>query len=295
MNAAPRVTTNKALTISNAISQIYHYTQGGSLTEFKQNALAQLAKVIDFDSACWIILTGDNPQPDNVFLSALPPHLEPTYDHHLLSKLQNSPQQMVTRTTDNNIHNTQHIVILNRTASNSAFDQHDINSASFVVDNLKQAFHLYLQAQLKRHWICRHSHKAICDKNGLIIEAEAGFFDILAQQLSGWDHRHLPPEFNPHKPSAKLEYGNIKVQITLDNGVYVAEAYEFDPCIESLTKAEKIVAKHLLLGATNKEIAQAQELSPKTIEHQVKSLCNKLDVTGKTEATWRLQKSNYCF
>lgn len=312
--SAVRVAEPEAINMSLAISQIYRYTQGGGLSGFKQNAMEQLAGLIDFDSACWFILTGDACQltSENAFCFGLPEHLLTDYcqsfNHQLLADLQQSPEQAVITEVcalTYGIHqqmwclvkqnNTQHIVVLNKKVQSGVFSAAQMGICRFVTGQLKQAFHLYLQSQLKKQWTYRHSYKAICDKNGQIVEAEPGFMAALAQNLVNWDNTTLPGICGTEQLPAKFEYGNIKVQLAQDKGAYVAEAYVFDQGIESLTTAEKTIAKHLVTAAKNKEIAERLKLSPKTIEHQVKSLCTKLEVSNRTEAIRILQHSNYRF
>ena len=58
---------------------------------------------------------------------------------------------------------------------------------------------------------------------------------------------------------------------------------------EALTVAEQDVALQVYAGATNKEIAEARGVSPKTIGNQLESIYRKLGVTSRAELVLRLR------
>ena len=57
---------------------------------------------------------------------------------------------------------------------------------------------------------------------------------------------------------------------------------------KALTVAEQDVALQVYAGATNKQIAEARGVSPKTISNQLESIYRKLHVSSRAELVLRL-------
>lgn len=294
-----------ALKISQVIRQIYHYTQGETTSDFGHHALHQLAQLINFNSACWLILSGNQPatittqftsglnksELSKINSSSINELLQQTKikaGDYLITKQNNTAQQMLAFTQHDN---TRHLLILN----SKTFSAAQLYILRFIMPLLTNAFAHHIQNKLTRHWNNWRSDKAICDQYGHIIASQTGFITTLANNLPDWDQQRLPTQFEWSQLPIKFEYGKIIVEVFADDDLIIAEAYQFDRLIESLSQAEIKIAQLLLQGKTNKEMAQTLELKEKTIEHQLKSLCTKLDVSNRTEALMILQTSDYRF
>jgi DNA-binding NarL/FixJ family response regulator len=75
------------------------------------------------------------------------------------------------------------------------------------------------------------------------------------------------------------------LDVDIDEDLRVASArFDVRPVIlDELTAAEREIARLLLRGATNIEMARARQTSPNTIAKQLRALFTKLDVTSRTE------------
>ncbi len=310
------------LDISQAISRIYHFTQGETATDFSQNALTQLAQLIDIDSACWLVLTSHQPMSvvegfeypiANAFLDDFSPLITTELLHQLQlrcgssivwqSKNENNHYNKYLQQRD--IHqqmlslhqheNTRHLLVLNRKSKTATFTEEQSALLHFIVPSLINAFHQSLQAKLARHWRYWRSHRAICDQRGNIVEAQDDFLKTLEQNLFDWDKRSLPDAFDSQSLPLKFKYGEIKIEIVKSEALYMAEAYQFDSHIESLTPAELNIAELLLKAHTLKEMAKIQGLSEKTIDNQMQQIFNKLNVSSSPEAIMILKNSDYRF
>ncbi|MCJ8274721.1 MAG: helix-turn-helix transcriptional regulator, partial [Psychrosphaera sp.] len=188
-----------------------------------------------------------------------------------------------------------HLLVLNRKNKTTAFTEVQRALLHFVVPSLINAFHQSLQAKLARHWRYWRSHRAICDERGNIVEAQDDFIKTLQENLFDWDQRCLPDIFDSKKLPLKFTYGKIKIEMVKSEALYMAEAYQFDNHIESLTPAELKIAELLLKAHTMKEMAKIQGLSEKTIDNQMQHIFNKLNVSSSPEAIMILQHSDYRF
>ena len=57
-----------------------------------------------------------------------------------------------------------------------------------------------------------------------------------------------------------------------------------------MTERENCIAKSLVAGKTNKEIAEEQNLSPGTVRNYLSNLFDKLGVRNRSEAVVRLKE-----
>jgi DNA-binding NarL/FixJ family response regulator len=70
--------------------------------------------------------------------------------------------------------------------------------------------------------------------------------------------------------------------------LYVLSAPIDSPCAASLTRAELEVARAMVCGATNREIAQMRGTSPRTVANQVASILRRLGAKSRVDAALKL-------
>ena len=63
-----------------------------------------------------------------------------------------------------------------------------------------------------------------------------------------------------------------------------ADTWGMEIITEKLTKQEKVVMAHVGEGRTTKEIARLMRLSPHTVSSHVRSVCRKVDASGRWAA-----------
>lgn len=319
---SPYISAQSAEQIAQVIGSVYRIDLNQSLIDFKAKSIVLLTQILDFESACWFTITGGslNLQIDNAYLYRLPKGFAkgfcPVAQNKLLTEHSKMMNLCCSQTIDevdqyasyqyqfgvahqvlffSRHKNTYHLICLNRHDKQARFNENEVSISQFMLDRFKQAFHLHIRSKLKRNWQYRRSFQAICNKQGHLIEAQPDFIHCLRQNIPDWDQKTLPYVSEDNPTPTTLDCGNIKIRLNPDGEVLIAEVYQHDPCIESLTPAEQAIASLLIDAMSPKQIAAKLGKQPKTIEHQLKKLYTKLEVFNKTEAIWYLNKSNYRF
>ena len=127
---------------------------------------------------------------------------------------------------------------------------------------------------------------AVCDMHGAIKEADATFFKLLSDESPHAQTTKLnfsPQDLLNGNEQASFTGKKIIIQLSLQQGFVLLHARPINS-FDSLTTAEKRVAKQLIKGLTNKEIARALNISPKTVSNHLYKIFSKLGVFNRQQA-----------
>ncbi|MDD1507082.1 helix-turn-helix transcriptional regulator [Pseudomonas sp. CNPSo 3701] len=117
---------------------------------------------------------------------------------------------------------------------------------------------------------------AVCDQQGVLHYAEHGFVDQLLVEWPNWQGSCLPPELTLDGYQGQ----RLTMQSTLVGDFHVLIVR---PCsaLNVLSARETDVAERFGGGRTYKEIARELGLAPNTVRHHIRSIYEKLGVSGK--------------
>jgi len=93
---------------------------------------------------------------------------------------------------------------------------------------------------------------------------------------------------NKHIKSLKAKTGR-RTLIALANHV---RGEEFEPAHPALSPREQWIAALIVADGTNKEIAEASNISPQTVKNHLTNMFNKLGVWSRLELVTRLRTTN---
>lgn len=117
---------------------------------------------------------------------------------------------------------------------------------------------------------------AVCDRRGTLHYAEPGFVERLLVEWPHWSGPHLPTE-------ARLDGyrgRHLQLESTAVGDLLLLTAHPRS-ALTLLSARENDVAERFGGGSTYKEIARDLGLAPNTVRHHIRSIYDKLGVSGK--------------
>lgn len=133
--------------------------------------------------------------------------------------------------------------------------------------------------------IDKHSHKAICDKQGYFHQVQSSFIDLLEshhlkKSMVKNSLLKLPFTFNMAKPSYEID--GLQVELKSFNDLVIVEIWPKGP-LDSLSVREQEIVHTLAKGLTFKEAARELDLSPSTVSNHLYRIYQKLNIGSKSE------------
>lgn len=175
---------------------------------------------------------------------------------------------------------------LYRKEIDNPFSESDKAAKQLLTPMLIEARNLNTFLHLNKPNCFGNCASAICDIKGILRDAESGFSELVCREWPNWKGPLLPvvPEpmmnggskavFNGERIVLRLQPWNELLKIT------AREKSAFD----SLTRSEQQIAQRLTEGLTNKEIANAIGVSPKTVGNHLHHIFAKLGVPNRQRA-----------
>lgn len=117
---------------------------------------------------------------------------------------------------------------------------------------------------------------AVCDRQGTLHYAEPGFVERLLVQWPQWSGPHLPAEADPGGYQGR----HLQMESTAVGDLLLLSAHPRS-ALALLSARESDVAERFGGGSTYKEIARELGMSPNTVRHHIRSIYDKLGVSGK--------------
>ena len=171
----------------------------------------------------------------------------------------------------------------------------DIDKPFSAADKAIKQFITPILVEARNLNICLHlnepgglgaSASAICDVKGMLREAESGFPELMRREWPEWRGPLLPvvPEsVMDDGCEAMFHGGHVVMRLQRWNELVKLSIRE-KGAFDSLTPGEQQVAQRLTEGLTNKEIANALGISPKTVGNHLHRIFAKLGVPNRQRA-----------
>lgn len=174
------------------------------------------------------------------------------------------------------------------------FTQDDKEVKTFLTPILTEARKLNLFIHLNHSNNTAGAVTAISDVKGILREAESSFASMLHKQWPEWQGPQLP--FNPEEvlgdnAEAIISQDNIVIHLQPWCDLVKIQIRE-KSIVDQLTPAEQQVTQHLIAGLSNKKIAKALNISPKTVSHHLQNIYKKAGVTSRTQTIAALNNNS---
>jgi len=316
-------------TITSLARDLMRLARTTPINQFQDQALARLHRLIPFDSALWATGTMQDevPHTHDMHLYRLPDSMVEHYQQIqpqdvLLARLIETRRHRRTWNIYDivsrddfvrsafyrdycrvygleQLQSTSHfdkaislysIISLYRKNPRHAFSDRERQLQDMLVPLLVDARNLNMFAGLQKRDMPMHHAIAICDRRGLVMEAEPGFAPLMHRQWPDWHGPFLPvhipsllgrdAEHHPHlviwaEPHEQL------IQ------VHVRRPDRFD----SLTKTQQRIARLVASGESNKHIANRLGLAPKTVSNHIYNIFRRLDIHNRHQLMELYRKS----
>lgn len=126
---------------------------------------------------------------------------------------------------------------------------------------------------------------AIANGEALVLEAEPGFAELVAQAWPGWTGPVLPARIAEQLATgapARIVEGRVVLRIDPTDGVvllHIRRAVAAD----QLTAREREIAEAFSLGETHRQLGERFGLSPNTVRRHLSNIYEKLGISSKAE------------
>jgi DNA-binding CsgD family transcriptional regulator len=177
-----------------------------------------------------------------------------------------------------------HFICLYRSSVDKAFSEEERAMQEFLAPHLIEARHNNLVVHFNRHKQGPYL-SGICDRFGLLHQAEAGFEELLRSE---WPHTslpYLPAEFGSAAATGRqaiIEGTHTVFKLAPLGDLTHIEARKKSR-LAQLSARERLITKHLVTGQTYKQIAITLNISPSTVTKHVNSIYKKTDARNKTQ------------
>lgn len=139
-----------------------------------------------------------------------------------------------------------------------------------------------------------HGHSAaIASSEGLVVEAEPGFTELLRVEWPGWIGPQLPSELWQHMgstPQARVRHGRLVVRADETEGVHLVHVRR-SVLADELTAREREIAEAFSLGETHRDIGSRLAIAPSTVRRHLANIYEKLGISSKVELERMLSAS----
>lgn len=126
---------------------------------------------------------------------------------------------------------------------------------------------------------------AIVNEEGIILEAEPGFTEVLRGEVPGWEGPMLPPAVHRvalAATSTREVLGRLAVRSDPSGGVLLLHVRRAVPA-DQLTAREREIAQAFSQGETHRELGERLGVSPNTVRRHLFNIYEKLGISSKVE------------
>ncbi len=197
-------------------------------------------------------------------------HCKPFNLEHALSTIYCGNQQGVA-----------HIVSFYRANRSTPFIEPDRQYTEWLIPHFIEGFRLNLLHHFRRHATSR-GFSAVCDRFGVIIDAEDGFLRELGlSDKAGADINRIALKFDQLPADGLVTLNqNTQLKVTSSRGVFYLEL-QHARSIPELTLRQQQLVNELVKGIPDKVIADNLNISLKTVRNQLSEIYRKLNVDGR--------------
>ncbi|WP_319381823.1 helix-turn-helix transcriptional regulator [Thiomicrorhabdus sp.] len=300
-----QLTHNSAsLHFGQVVAAIYHHSQGSTPDDFQQHCYRELSRIVALGEGYWLVQSHDGSQNGKALQTALR-HFSAPFDprddcgqdfdeawllsetleplseqacglRHAYGCRLSLPQSGVS-----------HSFILTPETLDRPFSDKDIERLTLLLPHVVEAFRLNVLSRFKRGWESRHDSRAVCTSDGFVLESEGGFSRLLEREFPGWEGKRLP--FSLADAAGFYLLGRVMFRIDKTLDIYHLQAVYLAPGFDGLTSKEKEVCFYLRQALANQGIADAMQISRKTVENHLANIYDKLGQISRADLFRLLQ------
>jgi DNA-binding CsgD family transcriptional regulator len=176
----------------------------------------------------------------------------------------------------------------NRADAGKPFSESEREAMQLVVPHLVAASRRARIAQLRARTHVSEGHgqaAAIANEDGLVLEAEPGFAELVAQGWPGWAGPLLPARVAEQLASGmagRVMEGRVVLRLDPADSVvllHIRRAVAAD----KLTAREREIAEAFSLGEPHRELGDRFGVSPNTVRRHLANIYEKLGISSKAE------------
>lgn len=170
-----------------------------------------------------------------------------------------------------------HLISLYRCEESKAVTTKDKQKMQLIMPHLIESFRTNLLNNFKRS-TTSFASRAICDRYGVIIEAEEHFYKVAKIFESAG---HLNIDLDSLDCPATIVQGKTKLKIEFLQGLFYVEAEHTDRNI--LSNRELEITQLLIEGRSDKDIASSLQISKSTVNNHLTNIYKKLGIKSRKE------------
>lgn len=188
------------------------------------------------------------------------------------------------------------VVSVYRAEEDRPFSEGERAAMQLVVPHLFAAARRARIGQLRARTHVSDGHgeaAAIANGEGIVLEAEPAFADLLAKGWEGWSGPTLPADVAKEIGGGEARVVRSRVVVRMhpaDDGLFLLHARRA-VAADQLTQREREVAEAFTSGETFRELAARFGLSPNTVRRHLANAYEKLGISSKVELERMLKVS----
>lgn len=184
-----------------------------------------------------------------------------------------------------------HVFSFYRTSEEDEFSENETLLADFILPNLVESFRINVLSTFSQTQDKGESFRAVLDRFGEMLEAEAGFYQLMRQKGLLENTRVNIPGLEDVTSSSQIELAGLKLDIVFTDGLLYLEVSEGSE-LAKLSQREYQVLALLSKGFSSKDTAKTlsddnpnQKITANTVNTHRSNIYKKLGVSNKTQAT----------
>ncbi len=187
------------------------------------------------------------------------------------------------------------VVSVYRSDPDKPFSETERTAMQLVVPHLFAAARRARIGQLRARTHVSDGHgeaAAIVNPEGIVLEAEPAFADLVAQGWAGWQGPLLPAEVVSELGAAesRVVRGRVVVRAHPADGLFLLHVRRA-VAADQLTSREREIAEAFTSGDTFRELASRFGVSPNTVRRHLANIYEKLGISSKVELERMLRVS----
>lgn len=290
--------------LGETVAEIYHYSQGAHLKDFKRHCYQALSKLVPLGECYWIIRS-ETALPDSTeelqlfsgdsanssFINALS---DCSFGNQLATieppkPVLDSQINMAACEIFSADEGVSHQFLLTLKNSDAIFSDADLQKLNQLIPHLQQAFRLNVLSRIQRQQQGSTLHCGLCDSQGNLLAADQEFNQLMQIASEEFSGTHVP--FTLPDLSGFMLLGEVAINCVRTLDVYSLQATRFAKCHDRLTLKELQVCFYLKQTLSNQQIAEVMGVSRKTVENHLGNIYRKLGQISRSELFVLLNQS----
>lgn len=271
---------NSVNKLGECIASLYHVSQGHHLDKFKQLCFNLIHQFIPLGQSYWIV---EHNTSNTEFFSFACKQNNTQHNTFFIEKPDYSGADRITQHIKINSCNIQHIFYLtpkNTAHGFTAKNQVDLN---YILTHLIEAYRLNTLSSFQKHWHKYPHGNAIFDQEGRVIELDDNFKHLAL--LPNIIYKQLSLESLVCQQQYFFVKNNQLFEVQKVVDTYFIRVCNFSGNFSALSNKEKEICFFLVQACSNKGIADALQVSAKTIENHLANIYLKTGIQSRAKLT----------